>query len=184
MHIWKSHVCSQKLDTSMQILHRIQKSRENGRSPRVFPDRIIFTSPFNDITDYGSRKVQNKCPAQANEVAICGARFRPGYLCFCGPGSEQARNRLGKTMGQGQRLVLLTWNGISSLPMMMSEFTTSKHLVFKQASNRSVDMKDRETLNALQSELQNNLILVNVVLASKTTKIYFCLLIYKNCTNL
>ena len=104
------------------------KKSENGRSPKVFPDRIVSKSPINNITDYGSRKVQNKCPAQANEVATCGARFRPGYLCFCGPGSEQAW----KTMGQGQRLVLLTWNGISSLPMMMSEFITSRHLVFKQ----------------------------------------------------
>ena len=88
-----------------------QKS-ENGRSPKVFPDRIFFKRPINNITDYGSRKVQNKCPAQANEVATCGARFRPGYLCFCGPGSEQAWKNTGSR--PTSRVANVEWNKLAS----------------------------------------------------------------------
>ena len=47
---------------------------------------------FNDITNVNSQKVQNKCPAQANEVATYAAKFRSGYWCVCGPGSEKTWN--------------------------------------------------------------------------------------------
>ena len=55
-------------------------------------DRIIFESMFNDITNWESQKVLNKCIVQAKEVASYAARFRPGYRCFCGPGSDKHGN--------------------------------------------------------------------------------------------
>ena len=66
-------------DTSLQILHKLRTSLpENGCEPASFPDRIIFTSMFNDVTDYGSRKVQGKFLDSAKEVASYAGRFRPG----------------------------------------------------------------------------------------------------------
>ena len=62
---------------------------ETSYTPGSFPDGIIFASMFDDITNWESQKRQNTCPAQANEVAILAARFRPGYWCFCGPGPEK-----------------------------------------------------------------------------------------------
>ena len=60
-------------DTSVQILHKLQQ---------------FMSETGHDITNWESRKVQDKCLAQANEVATHTARLRPGYWCFCGRGSE------------------------------------------------------------------------------------------------
>ena len=99
----------------------------NHDEPESFPDRIIFTSMFNDITDYGGKKVQGKCLDSANEVATCAARFRPGYWCFCGRGSEQTwkynESRPTSHFADGG------WDELASV--MTSEPITSKHPVFK-----------------------------------------------------
>ena len=47
-----------------------------------------FASMFNDITQWESQTVQNKCPAQANEVATYAARFRLGYWCWSRGGKD------------------------------------------------------------------------------------------------
>ena len=96
---------------------------ENGHEPGSFPDRIVFTSMFNDIAAYGSTKVQGKCLDSAKEVASYAARFRPGNWCFCGPGSEQ------------------TWKYNKSTPT--SHFANGgwdklASGVFKHASNREI----------------------------------------------
>ena len=86
----------------MQILTSSKYScRKPGTDLRVFQNRTMFASMFNDITSWDSSKVQAKCPAQA-EVAKYAARLKPGYRCFwsritqrptywcfCCPGSEQ-----------------------------------------------------------------------------------------------
>ena len=47
------HVCPR--DTSLQIFQSYTNScRRANTNPESFPDRIIFTSMFNDITDYES----------------------------------------------------------------------------------------------------------------------------------
>ena len=50
-----------------------------GHEPENFPDRIIFASMFKDITIWESPNVRSKCLDQAEEVANCAARFKPGY---------------------------------------------------------------------------------------------------------
>ena len=95
----------------MQILHkRHEFMSETGHAPENFPDKIIFAIMFNDITDHASKKVQGKFLDSAKEVASHPTRFRPGYWCFCGPGSEQTwdcnESRL--------LLILLTVSGTNS----------------------------------------------------------------------
>ena len=82
------HVCP--ADTSLQILHKVQDfMSETEHVPESFPNRIIFTSMFDDITDCVSKKVHGHCLDSAKEVASFAARFKPGCWCFCGPGSDQ-----------------------------------------------------------------------------------------------
>ena len=76
-------------DTSVENCKRYKGSRRRPGTHLTVPDRIIFASMFIDITNWESQKVQHKCTAQANEVAIHAARFRPGYWYFCGPGSKK-----------------------------------------------------------------------------------------------
>ena len=108
------HVCPG--DTKVQIYNSFM---ETGHEPESFPDRIIFASMFNDMTDYGSKKVQGKCLAK--EVATYAARFRLGYWCFCGPGSEQTwthnESRPSSHSANGE------WEKVASV--MISELITS-----------------------------------------------------------
>ena len=62
---------------------------ENGHTLVSFPDRIISAGIFTDIANWESPQVQTKCLPQAKDVATCTARFRLGYWCFLGPGSEK-----------------------------------------------------------------------------------------------
>ena len=64
------------------------KSKPVGKRVLALQHRIISSSMFNDITIWESQKVQSKCQAQWDEVATYAARFRLGYWCFSGPGSE------------------------------------------------------------------------------------------------
>ena len=45
---------------SLRILHQLQNSMSESGPPESFPDRILFASMFNNITDYTSRKVARK----------------------------------------------------------------------------------------------------------------------------
>ena len=60
-------------DTAVQRLHKPQEfMSKTGHVPK---SSIIFANMFNDITIWEGRKVQDKCPAQAREVAIYAANF-------------------------------------------------------------------------------------------------------------
>ena len=43
---------------------------------------------FNDTTNWESEGAQQLFSSSVH-VATYAARFRPGYWCFCGPGSEK-----------------------------------------------------------------------------------------------
>ena len=82
------HVCLG--DTTVQILQKLRVFKSETRhDPENFLDRIIFASMLNEITKWESRKVQDKCRAQAKDVVTYAKRFRPGYWCCCCPGSEK-----------------------------------------------------------------------------------------------
>ena len=71
-------------DTSLQTLQWLQKPMsENGHEPVSFPDRIIFTRVFNDVTDCRSKQVQGKCLDSAREVAtyVC-SKIQTWLLVF------------------------------------------------------------------------------------------------------
>ena len=63
---------------------------ENGHDFDSFPDGVIFTNMFNDITDRGKRRVRGKCLDSAKEVASYAARLRP----VIGVSVVQDRNRI------------------------------------------------------------------------------------------
>ena len=128
------HVCSG--DTSVQILHKLQEfMSEIGRVPESFPDIMIFTSMFNDITDQGGDKVQGKCLHSAKEVATDAATFRLGYRCFCGPGSQQTwkynESMPTSHFANGRMRQTRYYDDWRSYPQQ-----TSCAQVFEQASNR------------------------------------------------
>ena len=115
-------------DTSVHLLHKLQEFMlETGHAPESFPDKIIFVSMFNDIASWESQKVQNRCQAQANEVATYSARFRPGYWCFRGPGSDKNWNcdeeRPSHQFADGE------WDKLAL--KMTGKLIISKHQVFK-----------------------------------------------------
>ena len=109
------HVCLG--DMSVQLLQN---------APESFPDPIIFASLFN----CDSRKGQDKCPAQAKEVATHAAKFRLVYWCFCGQDQKETwtyhEERPSHQFGGGE------WDKLA--PMMISEFVISKHTVFKYSN--------------------------------------------------
>ena len=116
----------------------------------VFETASFFTSTFDDITDHARNKVQGKSLDCATEVASRVARFRPGYWCFCGPGSEQIwkYNESRPTSHFADGGV-----GTNLASVRKSEFVTSEHpvfQVFKYASTRSIDTKKGDTWNVLQ----------------------------------
>ena len=66
------HVCPG--GTSVHILHKLQGFMlEIGHAHESFSERIIFASMFNEITNWESRKVQDKGLAQAREVLTYAA---------------------------------------------------------------------------------------------------------------
>ena len=142
------HVCLGRhtvADTAKKHLHKIMS--ESGHEPESFPDKIIFSSMFSDVPDYGSERckqsvwtAQKKRPLtqQDSELVI-------------GVSVVQARNRLGKTMSQDQisHSADGEWDKLASV--MMSELVTSKHSGFK--SNMFLDIEERETWNALHKRI-------------------------------
>ena len=84
---------------------------ETVHAPDSFPDWITFGRMFNDLTNWDSQKVHNKCLVHAKEVATYAGRFRPGCWCFCGPGSERA----GHALKNDHLTSLQTVNGTNSL---------------------------------------------------------------------
>ena len=105
------HVCP---GTSVQILHKLQVfMSETGHVPESFPDRIIFVSMFNCITNWKSPKVQTIC---------LGTRERSGLLCskiqtsLSGLPWSRIGKRLGNISEESTTLTnLLTVNGTNSL---------------------------------------------------------------------
>ena len=156
------HVCP--ADTSLQILHKVQDfMSETEHVPESFPNRIIFTSMFDDITDCVSKKVHGNCLDSAKEVASFAARFKLGCWCFCGPGSEQTwknnEARLAAQFAYGE------WDKVASV--MTTEYITSKHPVFKCSNMRQTGILTSKTGKPemhFKSEPQKNLMLVHVVL--------------------
>ena len=120
------HVCLG--DTSVQLLHELQEfMSETGQAPESLPDRIIFASMFIDITNWESQKVQNKCLAQATEVALTRQDSDLVIVCFCAPGSEKTwkcnEERPSHQFADGE------WDKLCL--RMTSELVTSKDPVFK-----------------------------------------------------
>ena len=113
------HVCLG--DTSLQILHKLQELMSvTGHARESFPDRIIFATTVNDITDYISKKVQGKRLDSAKEVASYAADLVSGI------GID-----LDAQFAGGE------WDKFASV--MTREFITSKVQVFNNASNMDID---------------------------------------------
>ena len=69
--------------------------------------------------------VQKRCQIHANEMAKHTARFRPGYLCFCGAGSEKPW-----TYNEERPSYQFAKGGCDDLALTMeSELVTSTHPV-------------------------------------------------------
>ena len=156
-------------DTSVQMLRRPQEfMSETGHEPESLPDKIIFASMLNDITNWESQKVQNKWQAEASEVATFAARFSPGYWCICGPGSEKTwkynEERPSRQFADSE------W---SKLALMIEEkLVTSKHPVFKCSNMLQTGaLLKRKTGgggvgNHFRNEPDNHRLLVNMMLSS------------------
>ena len=109
--------------------------------------------------------MQYKSLAQAKEVATHAARFRPGYWCFCGPGSDKNwtynEERSFHELADGDKLPLSV---ISEL------FFISKHTVFKcsnlNLSNVVMLRKIGDGVGMhIRKEPENHLSLANRILA-------------------
>ena len=145
--------------TLVQILHKPQElMSETGHAPESFPARTMF-----NITDWESQKVQNKCPAQASEVATYAAKVQPDCRCLCGPGSEKTwtknEDRPSYQFGDGE------W--VKLAPRMIGELLTSKHPVFKCSNIFQTGAFDEvkgmtnEFGNHFKNEPDNHRMLVN-----------------------
>ena len=141
----------------LQILKAFMS--ETGREPGHFQTESLPRTGVNDITNWESQKVPNKCQAQANEVASYAARVRLGYWCFCGPGLDK------------------TWKYNEERPshhdlarLLVNELLMSKHPVSK-CSNilvTSVLMRRKKGEGAtthFKNEPENHRTLVNMMLA-------------------
>ena len=119
---------------------------ETVHEPETFPDRIIFASMFNNITNWESRKVQS---------GHLRRKIQTWLLVFLW---STTRTDLVKKC-------------ISRLALgMMSEFIFSKHPVFKCSNilQTGVLMKGKRGGGAgphLKSEPENHLMLVSMTLA-------------------
>ena len=96
---------------------------DTWHEPENIPNRIIFASMFNDITNWERRKVQDECKAQAKEVATYEERLGLGYWCFCGSASEKTltyhEERPSHQFADGG------WDNLAL--RMINEFFMSKH---------------------------------------------------------
>ena len=93
---------------------------------------------FNDITNWESRKVHDNCPAQAREVPTYAARFRSGYLSFCGSGSGKPWTR--NEVRPAHQFANGEWDQLAL--RMTSKLVTSKTSrvqVFQHSSNKCGD---------------------------------------------
>ena len=83
----------------------------------------------NDITNWESQKVQNKCPGHANEVATYAARLRPGSWCFS---VSRTRKRPGHSLNNDHLTHLQTVNGANLFSGWLREkcLLTQKNLTW------------------------------------------------------
>ena len=114
-------------DTSVQILQKLKIfTSEARREPELLTNRIILASMFNDITSWESLAVQAKSFARAKE-SFHAARFRPGYWCFCGPGSAKTRQH--NEERPSHQPADSEWDKLDV--MAIRELTICKHPVFQ-----------------------------------------------------
>ena len=104
------HVCLG--GTSVQILHKLQESMsQTGHAPDNFADKIIFSSMFKDIIDYGSKKVQGSVWTVGKKWPL----IQPDSDLVIGFSVVQDRNRPGNTTSQDLLLMLVSGSGATSL---------------------------------------------------------------------
>ena len=135
--------------------NHVGERKNHVSEPEMLPERIICASMFNDITEYG-RKVQGKCLNSAKEVASCAAKFRPGYWCFCGPGSEPDL--------EIPHFASEEWDKLAAV--ITSEIITSKCLVFMCSNMLQTGIftsKNGKPGMHVKTSKRNNLMLVNIL---------------------
>ena len=162
------HVCLG--DTSGRLWQKLQAfMSETGHETESFSDRIIFASIFNDMTNWETRKAQDTCRAQAEEVATFAARFRPGYGCFCGPGSEKTRKECHER--PSHQFSNNEWDAFAL--RMIGELSISKHPVFEVLEHSSSMCIDevKERRRSLQPE--NHLMFVDMLLTCNINSFCF-----------
>ena len=79
-------------DTFVHTLHRFQSIHDGERAHTCeFPRQDHPPEHVQRHRQLGKSSGANKMFTlpQAKDVATCTARFRPGYWCFLGPGSEK-----------------------------------------------------------------------------------------------
>ena len=113
-------------DTLVQVLHKLQAFMSERHELESFPDRIIFASMFNDITNWESQKVQSKCVAPANEVAVHASKFTP----VTGVSLVQGRKRLGNTTSQ-DLLLNVAMGSVGQTRFGENKFIISKNPLLK-----------------------------------------------------
>ena len=108
---------------------------------------------------------QNKCLARAGEVPLSAARFRPGYWCFCGPGSEK------------------TWKYNAERPKLALKMIKRIYhqqapsvQVFEHSSNRCIDEANerRSCWNACQKRAKQSSHARDYAFGVQSTLFNFC----------
>ena len=113
-------------DKMLELLHEIQrKMAENRIRPKVFKDRIIFMSMYNDI-DWTTDGHLEKCVSNFIEVKTYANRFWKGHWSFLGPGTRETWYGTHTFKPNG------LWNQCSE--MIMLHLRERGHLVFRATS--------------------------------------------------
>ena len=142
---------------------------ETEHEPENFPDRMMFASMFGDTSNWESRKVQDKCRAQAKEVASYAARFRPGSLVFRGSVDKDRKKTWKFNEDRPSRQIAIgTCNKLAL--GMVDQLIISKHPVFKclnilQSIVLMKRKKGKRSWNAMRNRAANHLMLVNMIWA-------------------
>ena len=107
----------------LQILQNLKHSMsENRHEPESVPDRI-FTSMFNDITDYALKMCKEGVWTHESRSLLCGKTLTWSLLLWFRIGPDLDRSRPTSHFANGKCDKLAS--------VMGSRFITSKHLVFK-----------------------------------------------------
>ena len=96
--------------------------------------------------------MQAQCLAQAKGVAVCAARFRPGYVVFLWSGSEKTWKYSEDRPSDGG------WDNLAL--RMVNELVISKHSVpvFEHSSSWCIDeAKEIRSRNTLKQRARKNI---------------------------